>query len=161
MGSQRHAPAALYPREKPGTHCTGGWVGPGPVWTGAENLAPTGIRFLDRPARSQSLHRARYPAHATQILVIKWASPTSDIFDILLNIFVIVFRPHKKMLDTVWHTKSLLNHPLIDPVSATLLHITTETCGGVLHQRIIVQYLKTGHENIPVSILQIIRIYSI
>ena len=25
--SQRHAPAAYYPREKPGAHCTGGWVG--------------------------------------------------------------------------------------------------------------------------------------
>jgi len=25
---QRHAPAALYPRERPGTHYTGGWVGP-------------------------------------------------------------------------------------------------------------------------------------
>ena len=25
---QRHAPAALYPRERRGTHCTGGWVGP-------------------------------------------------------------------------------------------------------------------------------------
>jgi len=25
---QRHAPAALYPREKPGTHFIGGWVGP-------------------------------------------------------------------------------------------------------------------------------------
>ena len=25
---------------------------PGPVWTGAENLAPTGIRSPDRPARS-------------------------------------------------------------------------------------------------------------
>jgi hypothetical protein len=24
---QRHDPAALYPREKPGTHCTRGWVG--------------------------------------------------------------------------------------------------------------------------------------
>ena len=24
---QRHALAALYPRERPGTHCTGGWVG--------------------------------------------------------------------------------------------------------------------------------------
>ena len=24
---QRHTPAAL-PRERPGTHCTGGWVGP-------------------------------------------------------------------------------------------------------------------------------------
>jgi len=47
-----------------------GWA-PGPVWTGAENLAPigirspppTGIRPPDRPARSQSLYRLRYPAH--------------------------------------------------------------------------------------------------
>ena len=23
---QRHAPAGLYPRERPGTHCTRGWV---------------------------------------------------------------------------------------------------------------------------------------
>ena len=29
-----------------------GWA-PGPVWTGAENLASTGIRSLDSPARSQ------------------------------------------------------------------------------------------------------------
>jgi hypothetical protein len=28
-----------------------GWA-PGPVWTGAENLAPNGIRSPDRPARS-------------------------------------------------------------------------------------------------------------
>ena len=27
-GGQCHAPAALYPLERPGTHCTGGWVGP-------------------------------------------------------------------------------------------------------------------------------------
>ena len=30
---------------------------PGPVWTDAENLAPNGIRSLDRPARSESLYR--------------------------------------------------------------------------------------------------------
>ena len=36
---------------------------PGPVWTGAENLAPTGIRSSDRPARSQSLYRLSYRAH--------------------------------------------------------------------------------------------------
>ena len=36
---------------------------PGPVWTGAENLAPTGIQSPDRPARSQSLYRLSYPAH--------------------------------------------------------------------------------------------------
>jgi hypothetical protein len=31
-----------------------GWA-PGPVWTGAEKLACTGIRSLDRPACSESL----------------------------------------------------------------------------------------------------------
>ena len=39
-----------------------GWT-PVPVWTGAENLAPTGIRSPDRLARSQSLYRLRYPPH--------------------------------------------------------------------------------------------------
>ena len=39
-----------------------GWA-PGPVWTGAENLAPTGIWSPDRPAHSQSLYRPNYPAH--------------------------------------------------------------------------------------------------
>jgi hypothetical protein len=34
----------------------------GPVWTCAKNLAPTGIRSPDRPARSQSLYRLSYPA---------------------------------------------------------------------------------------------------
>ena len=37
-----------------------GWA-PGPA--GAENLPPTGIRSLDRPARSQSLYRLSYLAH--------------------------------------------------------------------------------------------------
>jgi hypothetical protein len=36
---------------------------PGPVWTCAKNLAPTGIRSPDRPARSHSLYRLSYPAH--------------------------------------------------------------------------------------------------
>ena len=35
----------------------------GPVWTGAENLVPIGIRSPDRPARSQSLYRLSYRAH--------------------------------------------------------------------------------------------------
>jgi hypothetical protein len=34
VSGQRHAPAALCPGERtPGTHCTGGWVGPEPVRT--------------------------------------------------------------------------------------------------------------------------------
>jgi hypothetical protein len=60
---QRHAPAALYPGKVPVLIVQeAGWA-PGPVWTGAENLAPTGIRSPDRPARSQSLYRLSYPAH--------------------------------------------------------------------------------------------------
>jgi hypothetical protein len=36
-----------------------GWT-PGPVWTCAENLTPTGIRSPDRPVRSESLYRLSY-----------------------------------------------------------------------------------------------------
>jgi hypothetical protein len=36
-----------------------GWA-PGPVWTGAKNVAPTGIRSPDHPARSESLYRLSY-----------------------------------------------------------------------------------------------------
>ena len=38
-----------------------GWA-PGPVWTGAENLAPTEIRSPDRTACSESLYRLSYPS---------------------------------------------------------------------------------------------------
>jgi hypothetical protein len=34
---------------------------PGPVWTGAETLVPTGIRSPDLPARNESLYRLSYP----------------------------------------------------------------------------------------------------
>ena len=44
---------------------------PGPVWTGAENLAPTGIRSPDRPASSQSLYRLLYPAHQGKQRLLK------------------------------------------------------------------------------------------
>jgi hypothetical protein len=47
-----------------------GWA-PGPVRTGAENLAPTGIWFPDRPARSQSLYRLSYPAHKLHMIYTK------------------------------------------------------------------------------------------
>ena len=40
---QQHAPAILYPRERPGTHCTAGWVGPRDGLDGRENLAPSGF----------------------------------------------------------------------------------------------------------------------
>jgi hypothetical protein len=42
VGGQRHPPAAL-PRDPVPVVQEAGWAS-GPVWTGVENLAPTGIR---------------------------------------------------------------------------------------------------------------------
>jgi len=48
-------PGLLYPGKDPVPIVQeAGWA-PGPVWIIAENLAPTGIRSPDRPARSQSM----------------------------------------------------------------------------------------------------------
>ena len=57
-GDQRHAPAALPPGKRPGT----GWAA-GPNWTGqVQKISPpTGIRSLDRSARSESICRLCYP----------------------------------------------------------------------------------------------------
>ena len=51
-------PRPLYPRVPVVQEA--GWA-PGMVWKGAENLALTGIRSPDRPARSESLYRLIYP----------------------------------------------------------------------------------------------------
>ena len=65
MGSKVNAThRPLYPRERDPVPIVqeAGWA-PMPVWTGAENLAPTGFRSPDRPACRQPLYRLRYPAH--------------------------------------------------------------------------------------------------
>jgi hypothetical protein len=88
MRGQRHAPAAIYPGKQPVPIVQGhGWV-PWPVWTGTENLAPSGIRSSDRPARSQSLYRLRYPAHPilqtyyqTYFLLWSWINNHPDAED--------------------------------------------------------------------------------
>ena len=55
-------PRPLYSREREPVSIVqeAGWA-PGPVWAGAENLAPTGIRSPERPARSELLYRLSYP----------------------------------------------------------------------------------------------------
>ena len=61
VGGQRHAPGRFTPGTDPVPFLQeAGWA-PGPIWTGAENLAPTGIRSPDCPAHSKSLYRLRSP----------------------------------------------------------------------------------------------------
>ena len=61
VGDQRHAPTALPSGKRPRTHRTGDWVEPRAGLDGAENLAHTGIRSPDTPARSESLYCLSYP----------------------------------------------------------------------------------------------------
>ena len=54
-------PRPLYPQEIPGTHCTGGWVGPRAVLDGCgKSRPPIGIRTPDCAARNESLYRLSY-----------------------------------------------------------------------------------------------------
>ena len=61
VGGQRYGPAALQPGKRPGIILHAVKWAPVPVWAGAENFAPTGSRYPDRPPRSESLYRLRYP----------------------------------------------------------------------------------------------------
>jgi len=49
VGGQRHAPAAL-PRERPGTHCIGGWVGPRACLDGHGKSRPPHRDSIPRPS---------------------------------------------------------------------------------------------------------------
>ena len=62
----RTTPRPLYPQKTaiPPVQETV-WT-PGPLWTGAENLAPTGIPTLDRLACNQSLYRLSYPGRRSK-----------------------------------------------------------------------------------------------
>ena len=60
VDGQRHVLVALpHGRDPIPILQEAGWA-PGPLWAGAENLALTGIRFPDHPARSESLYRLSY-----------------------------------------------------------------------------------------------------
>ena len=53
-------PGRFIPRERPGTRCIGGWVGPSAGLYGCGKSCPTWIRSPDRPARSRSPYRLSY-----------------------------------------------------------------------------------------------------
>jgi len=62
-------PHPLYPRERDPLPILYevGWA-PGTVRTGAENLAPTGIRSPDRPASSDLLYRLLCPSSKSHVI---------------------------------------------------------------------------------------------
>ena len=63
MSGQQHAPTTHYLRKRPGTHFTGGWVGPRTGLAGRKKSRPHRDSIPDLPARSQLLYRPSYRAH--------------------------------------------------------------------------------------------------
>jgi len=63
MRGQRHAPAAPYPRQRPGTHCTGGWVGlrAGLDWCGKSRPPPGFDHRTVQPTCSRYIYYASRP----------------------------------------------------------------------------------------------------
>jgi hypothetical protein len=69
----------LYPRERPGTHCIGGWVGPRAGLDGCGKSRLPRVWSLDGPACNESLYRLSHPAprrlmQGPEFIVIIWAS---------------------------------------------------------------------------------------
>jgi len=55
-----HRPGRFTSRKDPVPIVQEAGLAPGTFWTGAKNLAPTGIRSTDRPARSETLYWLNY-----------------------------------------------------------------------------------------------------
>jgi hypothetical protein len=87
-GCQRYAPATLPQGKRSSTHCTGSWVGLGPVWLSQEYLAPTRVQTLDHPAHSDCLYKLCYPG----CRVVKFRKPKHQIC-LIQNISVIGITP--------------------------------------------------------------------
>jgi hypothetical protein len=64
-------PGRLYPQERPGTHCTGGWVGPAAGLDKCRKSRPTEIRSPNLPARSEWLYRLSYPAPLEKNAIVR------------------------------------------------------------------------------------------
>jgi len=61
----------LYPWEKPGTKCIGGWVEPRTCLEGCGKFRVTGIRFPNLPTRSESLYRLSYTG-VDGMVILRW-----------------------------------------------------------------------------------------
>jgi hypothetical protein len=113
VGCQPHAPAALPPERDPLLIAQeAGWVLE-PVWTGVENLAPTGIRSPDRPARSESLYRLSYPGS------------TSYIKQKIIYFFKFSYRTFCSMF---WNYQQMHKSLLVDYFTQLLLHVSAPVC---------------------------------
>jgi hypothetical protein len=134
MSGQQHAPAVLYPQERPGTHCTRGWVGPRAGLDGRK-ISPHQDSTSDRPGRSQSMYRLSYPVQAFARLSIPVAnisvSPWPYVSpSIVLNCLNLLCRQSNQHL---MHYLSYTKSPTLNALS--FIHQVTNTYCTIFHTR--------------------------
>jgi len=102
---QRHVPAATYPWERPPVPIVqeAGWAS-GPVWTGAENLAPSGLFFMITSTRTLFL-----PCATVQRTVQKYKCPVRSPLVLLKSNKVHVFVSNSVQTSTPTFTKHYKN----------------------------------------------------
>ena len=95
VSGQLQAPAVLYSRERPGTHCIGVCVGPRAGLNGRKISPPTGIRSPDRPARSSVAIPTELPGPLDTWYWIR---------NCLLNVLVIICMKKSKPLSSATYS---------------------------------------------------------
>ena len=148
MRGQRHAPAVLYPRERPCNHCTGGWVGPRAGLDRCGKTRPHRDRSPDRSARSQSLYRLRYPDHCLlydfrnmkrRIQIMRFL--TTHMSNITTVVPLVFFNPLNAELNPICHLLALLG-------VQHFLHVSSLRVKS-LTLRLLMSYTGCPRRNVP------------
>jgi hypothetical protein len=97
MSGQRHDPASLYPRERPSTHCTGGWLGLRASLDRCGKSRPH-QDSITRPSSPWAYSMYYIKRKLCQIIQQKdanfWLSPS---FFLLVHVFMLQYRRGKKI----------------------------------------------------------------
>ena len=96
--------------------------GPRAGLTGAENLAPTGIRSPDLPARSESLYRLRYPGPSWPHIYSGIETHIHKHFSLYFCLFLSLLFPFLLPRLQGWYLNRILN--ILNPVIVWLLRIS-------------------------------------
>jgi len=107
MRSQRHPLAAFYPRERPGIHCTGSWVGPRagldrcgksrpPPGFDPRTVQPVASRYTDYdPRATVSYHHTKFYVHKSNGSVIHVIKPTAKTGSPGHHVAVVLYKTDK------------------------------------------------------------------
>lgn len=84
---QHHAPVALSPGTRVGTHCAGGGLGLGACLDGSGKSRRHRVRTPARPACSDSIYRLSYPGRGEHVITVFNEAGGSELFKVTVRAF--------------------------------------------------------------------------